>query len=76
MHWLFLDSQKTIAAGSGTSIIYASVSIMTTSYHPRLTLVSFGGGQDSTDIIYSICEDLVFRRMFAPQDIVVIMSDT
>ena len=42
----------------------------------RLTLISFGGGQDSTDIIYSICEDKAFRREYAPQDICCIMSDS
>lgn len=42
----------------------------------RLTLLSFGGGQDSTAILLRIIHDDTFRRRYAPDILVVVMSDT
>lgn len=41
-----------------------------------LTVLWFGGGQDSTDILYRLIHDKVFRVHYAPGQLVVIMSDT
>ena len=43
---------------------------------PQLTMLSFGGGQDSWAILYSLIHDPEFRRTYAPKDLVVVMSDT
>jgi hypothetical protein len=43
---------------------------------PQLTMLSFGGGQDSWAILYSILNDKSFRKKYAPKDLVVVMSDT
>lgn len=42
----------------------------------RLTVLSFGGGQDSTEILYKYAYDAAFRLEYAPEGFVVIMSDT
>ena len=42
----------------------------------KLTMLSFGGGQDSTAILYKIVFDPIFRRTYASGDLVVVMSDT
>lgn len=42
----------------------------------RLTVLSFGGGQDSTAILYRLLLDEDFRRRYAPGDLVAVMSDT
>lgn len=42
----------------------------------RLTVLSFGGGQDSTAILYRLLVDEDFRRQYAPGDLVAVMSDT
>ena len=44
--------------------------------NPQLTLLSFGGGQDSWAILYSLIYDPEFRKKYAPNDLVVAMSDT
>ncbi len=41
-----------------------------------LTVLSFGGGQDSTAILYRIVYDPEFREKYAPGDFLVIQSDT
>lgn len=43
---------------------------------PQLTLLSFGGGQDSWAILYKMITDSKFRKDYAPNDLVVVMSDT
>lgn len=43
---------------------------------PRLTVLSFGGGQDSTAILQMLLADPALRRRFAPGDLVVAMADT
>lgn len=43
---------------------------------PQLTLLSFGGGQDSWAILYKLIKDQKFRQDYAPNDLVVVMSDT
>lgn len=43
---------------------------------PQLTMLSFGGGQDSWAILYKLIKDKVFRKRYAPNDLVVVMSDT
>lgn len=43
---------------------------------PQLTLLSFGGGQDSWAILYKIIHDPVFKKRYAPNDLMVVMSDT
>lgn len=42
----------------------------------KLTILSFGGGQDSTAILYKYIYDAEFRAKYAPEDFLVIMSDT
>ena len=41
-----------------------------------LTVLSFGGGQDSTAILLKILTDERFKERYAPDKLVVIMSDT
>lgn len=41
-----------------------------------LTLLSFGGGQDSTAILYRILHEPGLRQAVAPGDLVVVMADT
>jgi hypothetical protein len=43
---------------------------------PKLTMLSFGGGQDSFAILYKLIHDLDFRNKYAPNDFFVAMSDT
>ncbi len=42
----------------------------------RLTVLSFGAGQDSTAILYMLIHDAGFRARYAPNDLTVVMSDT
>lgn len=42
----------------------------------RLTLFSYGGGQDSFTILLLLIHDPVFRAKYAPGDLQVVMSDT
>jgi 3'-phosphoadenosine 5'-phosphosulfate sulfotransferase (PAPS reductase)/FAD synthetase len=42
----------------------------------KLTILSYGGGQDSTAILYKLIHDPVFRLEYAPDDLVVVMADT
>jgi tRNA(Ile)-lysidine synthase TilS/MesJ len=41
-----------------------------------LTALSFGGGQDSTAILYRLIFDPKFREIYAPNHLVVAMADT
>lgn len=41
-----------------------------------LTILSFGGGQDSTAIAYKLVYDAEFRAKYAPGRLLVVMSDT
>jgi 3'-phosphoadenosine 5'-phosphosulfate sulfotransferase (PAPS reductase)/FAD synthetase len=41
-----------------------------------LTVLSFGGGQDSTTLLYLLTEDPEFRKKYAPGDLVVTIADT
>lgn len=43
---------------------------------PQLTMLSFGGGQDSFSMLYSYIHDPEFRKKYAPKDFLVVMSDT
>jgi 3'-phosphoadenosine 5'-phosphosulfate sulfotransferase (PAPS reductase)/FAD synthetase len=45
-------------------------------YEPKLTVLSFGGGQDSTAILYMLAFNSMFRKLWAPNDLVVVMADT
>ncbi len=42
----------------------------------KLTVLSFGGGQDSTAILYKLIDDQEFRIRYAPDDLLVVMADT
>ena len=42
----------------------------------KLSVLSFGGGQDSTAILYKLMYDKQFRSKYAPNDIVVVMANT
>lgn len=42
----------------------------------KLTVLSFGGGQDSTAILYKLVYDKAFRAKYASGDLIVIMADT
>lgn len=39
-------------------------------------MLSFGGGQDSTAILYKLIYDPDFRQEYAPEDLIVVMADT
>lgn len=43
---------------------------------PALTVLSWGGGQDSTAILYKLVFDATFRLQYAPNRLLVVMSDT
>ena len=43
---------------------------------PKLTILSFGAGQDSTAILYALAFDEEIRRKYAPNDLAVVFSDT
>ena len=43
---------------------------------PQFTVLSFGGGQDSFAILYSLVYDYDFKKKYAPNDFIVVMSDT
>lgn len=43
---------------------------------PALTVLSFGGGQDSTYILYKIIRDPEYRAQFVKGRLIVVMSDT
>lgn len=40
------------------------------------TVLSFGGGQDSTTLLYKLLHDPIFRKQYAPGRLVVVMADT
>lgn len=42
----------------------------------ELTVFSFGGGQDSTAVLYKLVHDPAFRKRYAPNKLLIIMSDT
>lgn len=42
----------------------------------KLTVLSYGAGQDSTAILYKLIYDQEFRTIYAPNDLIVIMADT
>ena len=42
----------------------------------KLTILSFGAGQDSTAILYKLVYDKMFRKTYAPKDLMVVMADT
>lgn len=42
----------------------------------RLTVLSFGGGQDSTALLELYINDAGFQERYAPRDFMVVMSDT
>lgn len=42
----------------------------------NLTVLSFGGGQDSTAILYKMIYNTQFRQQYAPGELIVIMADT
>ena len=41
-----------------------------------LTILSYGGGQDSTAILYKLIHNPIFRLEYAPEDLIVVMADT
>lgn len=41
-----------------------------------ITVLSFGGGQDSTAILYKIIKDPIFRALYVKGELLVVMSDT
>lgn len=43
---------------------------------PPLTVLSFGGGQDSSTLLEMYIDDPQFRQRYAPGDFLVVMSDT
>lgn len=43
---------------------------------PKLTVLSFGGGQDSTTIFWKLIKDPAYRRRWAPNDLIVVMAAT
>jgi hypothetical protein len=42
----------------------------------ELTVLSFGGGQDSTAILVKLIHDQAFRSHYAPGELIVVMADT
>ncbi len=43
---------------------------------PELTVLSLGGGQDSTELLYRLVFDDGFRARYAPRKLVVVFADT
>lgn len=43
---------------------------------PELTVLSFGGGQDSTALLYLYAYSAKFREMYAPGNFIVVMAET
>jgi len=43
---------------------------------PKLTVLSFGAGQDSTALLLMYINDIEFRKHFAPNDFIVVFADT
>lgn len=43
---------------------------------PKLTVLSFGAGQDSSVLLEKLIDDKTFRATYAPNDLLVVMSDT
>ena len=61
--------------------MYSSMHYQTDLFGPTdtseaLTVLSFGGGQDSTTIIEKIIDDEAFRRRYVEGRLLVVMSDT
>jgi len=50
--------------------------MIATTKSPKLTVLSFGAGQDSTAILLALVFDAKFRKRYAPKDLVVVFSDT
>lgn len=44
--------------------------------NPFLTVLSFSAGQDSMAILVKLVHDLIFRKKYAPGDLIVVMADT
>jgi 3'-phosphoadenosine 5'-phosphosulfate sulfotransferase (PAPS reductase)/FAD synthetase len=42
----------------------------------KLTVLSFGGGQDSYAILLKLLNDKAYRKKYAPEELIVLMSDT
>ena len=42
----------------------------------RLTVLSFGGGQDSYAILLKLIKDKKYRKKYAPNELIVLMADT
>lgn len=42
----------------------------------HLTVLSYGGGQDSTALILKVIHDESFRAKYIPGDFIVVMADT
>jgi 3'-phosphoadenosine 5'-phosphosulfate sulfotransferase (PAPS reductase)/FAD synthetase len=42
----------------------------------KLTVLSFGAGQDSTAILYRLIYEPFFKKTYAPGDLIVVMADT
>jgi hypothetical protein len=43
---------------------------------PKLTMLSYGGGQDSHAILERLLNDPLFRQQYAPNDLIVVFADT
>ena len=50
--------------------------LLPTEQKPEITVLSFGGGQDSTSILYLLIHDPDFRAKYAPGKLIAIFSDT
>lgn len=67
--------QQTLFSGQwGRGVVAADESVVAAD--ESLTVLSFGGGQDSTAILYKLVYDEDFRARYAPGRLVVVMSDT
>lgn len=42
----------------------------------QLTVLSYGGGQDSTALLYKLVFDIQFRKTYAPNDLLVVFCNT
>lgn len=51
-------------------------SLFTSATQPLLTVLSFGGGQDSSALLEKYFDDPEFRATYAPRDFLVVMADT
>lgn len=65
-----------VAPGAAARTVTPRVVTVAPAAEPEVTVLSLGGGQDSTELLYALVFDDDFRARFAPRKLVVVFSDT